>query len=345
MLFSRFDVVWLAKRVGLLYLVALVAVYLLFVSVIGAKAVSLDPAYEAGTSYEYGVSWCGGGPGDYRSYCRRNCTSYVAYMLAAIGVSEVHYRNNGNGKDWVYRAQAKGIPTGTIPKVGAVAYTTTGGSGFGHVAWVDSVNTDGSVNTSNYRGDTESFYTQSSARPEGYIYFSNVGQVGGNGTNDLFAINRKDGGSGKTSFHVINGANPSQFLKHSATALHQTDANWDFDFEDYNKDGMPDLFAINRRDAGSGKTALHVINGANPSQFLYQGATALQQTDANWDFDIEDFNKDGKLDIIAINRKDGGSGKTSFHVINGANPSQFLFHGATALQQTDANWSFDIEDF
>jgi hypothetical protein len=40
------------------------------------------------------------------------------------------------------------------------------------------VNTDGSVNTSNYRGDTETFYTQSSARPEGYIYFSNVGAGG-----------------------------------------------------------------------------------------------------------------------------------------------------------------------
>lgn len=56
-----------------------------------------------------------------------------------------------------------------------MAYWNSGGGDYGHVGWVDSVNSDGSVNTSNYNGLTEEFYKQNSARPDGYIYFSNVG--------------------------------------------------------------------------------------------------------------------------------------------------------------------------
>ncbi len=340
-----FGVAKVCKRVCTISFVIMFGVYVFIRFTTEVNAIFLDTSYESGTGYQTGIGWCQGGPGDFRTYCRRNCTSYVAFRLASSGVSPDHYQNNGNGKDWANNARTKGITTGTEAKVGAVAHWASGGGGYGHVAYVESVNVDGSANTSNYNGLTEEFYTQTNVRAESYIYFSNVGKNNKDGTLDLFAVNRKDGGSGKTSFHVVNGANPGQFLFHGATALHQTDQNWSFELEDYNKDGVLDLFAINRRDVGSGKTAFHVINGANPGQFLRQTSTALQQTDANWDFDIEDFNKDGTLDLFAVNRKDGGSGKTSFHVVNGANPGQFLKHAATALQQTDANWDFDIEDF
>ncbi len=174
MLFDRYPVKNIVRKTIVLYAVFLIAAYSVLFSVINVFALTLDSAYEVATP-SVSVGYCGGGPGDGRTYCRRNCTSYVAYRLAATGVSQAHYEHNGHGKDWFASAKAKGIATGAVAKVGAVAYWTTGGGGFGHVAWVDSVNTDGSANTSNYNGSTGEFYKQNSVRPEGYIYFSNVG--------------------------------------------------------------------------------------------------------------------------------------------------------------------------
>ncbi len=280
------------KKAFIIYEAIIILFFSFSVSSSHTEAVSLDSNYEAATPY-VSVSYCAGSPGDGRTYCRRNCTSYVAYKLATLGVTSPHYQLNGNGNQWRDRTAAKGIPHGSTPKVGAVAYWNSGGNGYGHVGWVESVNSDGSVNTSNYNGLTGSFYRQSSARPEGYIYFSNVDTTNpyqqSSGTPDIYAINRRDAGSGKTAYHVINGANPSQFLRNAGTVLHQTDSNWDFDVADYNKDGTPDIYAINRRDAGSGKTAYHVINGANPSQFLQNTPTILHQTDFLFSFIVYNF--------------------------------------------------------
>jgi len=151
--------------VAILYVVAWNSQYV--------KAQALDPGYEAATPYT-NVSYCEGGPGDGRTYCRRNCTSYVAYKLQQAGVSSNSYQHLGNGKDWVSTAGSRGIAKGITPKLGAVAYWTVGGGGYGHVGWVEAINSNGSVRTSNYNGLTEAYYEQAEAWPEGYIYFSNV---------------------------------------------------------------------------------------------------------------------------------------------------------------------------
>jgi surface antigen len=138
------------------------------------KAQTLDPTYEAVTPYTT-VSYCNGGPGDGRTYCRRNCTSFVAYKLEASGVAFDEYRNLGDAYKWLSNAASRGITNGETPKVGAVAWWgTSQGGGLGHVGWVEAVNADGTVKTSNYDGYTESYYVNNSAKPEKYIYFSNV---------------------------------------------------------------------------------------------------------------------------------------------------------------------------
>lgn len=50
--------------------------------------------------------------------------------------------NLGNGGEWVGRAAAQGIPTGSAPRVGAIAEQP------GHVAYVEAVNGDGTVTVS-----------------------------------------------------------------------------------------------------------------------------------------------------------------------------------------------------
>lgn len=74
--------------------------------------------------------------------------------------------NLGNANEWVYRAQAQGIATGSTPRVGAI-----GQQGM-HVVYVESVNGDGTVTISemNYQG---LYVTSSRTVPAGsftYIY-------------------------------------------------------------------------------------------------------------------------------------------------------------------------------
>jgi surface antigen len=50
----------------------------------------------------------------------------------------------GNAITWKARAQAAGYATGTVPKAGAVAWVVHPSTSLGHVAYVESVNPDGS---------------------------------------------------------------------------------------------------------------------------------------------------------------------------------------------------------
>ncbi|MEQ1513362.1 MAG: M4 family metallopeptidase [Lysobacteraceae bacterium] len=167
----------------------------------------------------------------------------------------------------------------------------------------------------------------------------------------LIAI-AKLGGSARTEVHALNGiSNYQSFASNIATALNQTgnDASWTFARGDYNKDGAQDIYIISKQ-GGSNTTEVHVLNGANSYQsFLLHSTTALHTTGTNttWQFDVADYNRDGTLDLYAINRI-GASGKTEVHVLNGVgNFQSFLGHHATILGQTgsDGSWIFKVGDY
>ena len=174
-----------------------------------------------------------------------------------------------------------------------------------------------------------------------------LGDFNRDGTLDLYVIQR-NGGSGRTEIHVLNGANNFQsYLINVATALHSTGSadDWNFELGDFNKDGTLDIFAIKKNGATS--TEVHVLNGANSYQsFLINLATVLPRTgsDQGWIFKLGDYDGDGTLDIFAIARM-GDSGKTELHVMGGAgNYQSFLAHIATTLGRTGVagDWAFEL---
>ncbi len=80
-------------------------------------------------------------------YAYRNCTDYVAWRLASLGVKPALFPHPGNGKDWV----SAPVTVDENPAVGAVAISTSGA--FGHVAFVESV--DGTrISVSEYNNYT-----------------------------------------------------------------------------------------------------------------------------------------------------------------------------------------------
>ena len=80
------------------------------------------------------------------------CTSYAAWKVKeAYGISISAW---GNAKDWGSSARRLGYRVDDTPEAGAVAYSTAGA--WGHVMWVESVNSNGTINLSEYNNSGSS---------------------------------------------------------------------------------------------------------------------------------------------------------------------------------------------
>lgn len=87
--------------------------------------------------------------GSFQGFPSGYCTNYVAQKRASAG-KPVAWR--GNGGQWAANAKGAGYTVTGTPSPGDIMVTNE--SGWGHVAYVESVNSDGSVNVSemNYTG-------------------------------------------------------------------------------------------------------------------------------------------------------------------------------------------------
>ncbi len=99
-------------------------------------------------------------------YAYRNCTDYVAWKLDAMGVPPALYKGLGNAKDWATRASAKGLRVDSVPAAGAVGVRTTGA--YGHTAYIESVQADGSITVTHFNYFANGNYSQDTNRPAAF---------------------------------------------------------------------------------------------------------------------------------------------------------------------------------
>lgn len=153
--------------------------------------------------------------------------------------------------------------------------------------------------------------------------------------NDLFAIKTSNTGSGTTELHILAAAsNYKQFALQTRTALEQVGDDWDFGVA-HNRD----VFAIKKRNTGSGTTEIHVLSAEHGYQkFSKQTRTALPPTDGNWAFTIAH-----DRDVVAIKKSGTDSGTTELHILAASsNYQNFTLQKRTALHRTDHTWAFDV---
>lgn len=80
------------------------------------------------------------------------CTSYAAWKVKErYGISISAW---GDAKNWGASASSLGYRVDKTPEAGSVAYTTSGS--YGHVMWIESVNSNGTVNLSEYNNSYSS---------------------------------------------------------------------------------------------------------------------------------------------------------------------------------------------
>ncbi len=97
---------------------------------------------------------------DAYGYLKGECTSYAAWWRAAHGKPVP--RNLGNAKDWASIASSDGPRVGDVMVYPHIAP-------YGHVAIVEAVNSDGTVDTSDYNWNLDwTFHTHSNVNPENW---------------------------------------------------------------------------------------------------------------------------------------------------------------------------------
>lgn len=104
----------------------------------------------------------------------RECVSYTAWKVFQTFGYMPYWGGRGNANQWAGNAVRAGIPTGSTPRVNSVAAWNVGY--YGHVMWVEAVNSDGSLWISQYNYDFNGHYSEMYVSPGmaanlTYIYF------------------------------------------------------------------------------------------------------------------------------------------------------------------------------
>jgi surface antigen len=147
--------------------------------------------YNGGAAAGSGWPWSlyGGQWASYVGNDPHNCTLYAAFRVHENGVGNPGWSDNANG--WANKAWSHGTPVDQSPAPGAIAQWNVPGA-FGHVAYVDSVDSGGAgitITEDNYIDNSSRYYpggftarvhisAGSPAWPDNFIHFADQGSVG-----------------------------------------------------------------------------------------------------------------------------------------------------------------------
>lgn len=153
--------VWLRRVFG----ASLATVALIAVAVPMLVAFDVGPACGGG----YPKQWCErplDSVVDSWGMYNRECVSYTAYRVSGSGRSIP--AGLGDANDWPARAQARGIMADGKPRAGDVAIRY--GNDHGHSMYVESVNSNGTINVSQYNAHKTGTFSQATIGSQGLVF-------------------------------------------------------------------------------------------------------------------------------------------------------------------------------
>ncbi len=168
---------------------------------------------------------------------------------------------------------------------------------------------------------------------------------------DLVVVQRSGTATGRTEIFILDGATGAltlqRLLLHTGTVLGHTDDRHAFSVADWNGDGRLDLVVVQKSGTASGRTELRVVDGASSYQrYLVEAVTALGPTDDRHAYSVADWNGDGRLDLVVVQKSGTASGRTELRVVDGASSYQrYLVEAVTALGPTDDRHAFSMADW
>ncbi len=141
----------------------------------------------------------------------------------------------------------------------------------------------------------------------------------GDGRPDLVLVEKAGTASGRTELRVVDGASDFQrLLAHTPTALGPTDKRHELSLAHWNADRRLDLVIVQKSGTASRKTDVRVLDGAaNFRRSLLQARSAQNATDDRHDVSVTDWNGDGRLDLLVVQKSGAASGWTEARVLAG----------------------------
>jgi YD repeat-containing protein len=140
---------------------------------------------------------------------------------------------------------------------------------------------------------------------------------------DIVGFNKFSTGTNSTEIHVLNGGNNFQNFSQQMGTGQGYDPSKIYKMGDWDGDNRPDLIQISQNNNGTGKVEVHIFSASSDFKtHIFDIATALGAVGDNWDFNVLDWNQDGKLDIVGALKNNSGTNSVEIHVLNGANNFQ-----------------------
>jgi hypothetical protein len=139
------------------------------------------------------------------------------------------------------------------------------------------------------------------------------------GRPDVVVVQKCGTASGRTEVRVLDGAsNLQRYLQEAATVLGPTDARHTVSVADWNHDLHLDLVVTQKSGTESDRTVLQVLDGASKFQrFLVKTSTAPVSTDDRHSLSMVDWNRDGRLDLVVIQKWGTAGGRTEARILAG----------------------------
>ncbi len=105
---------------------------------------------------------------------------------------------------------------------------------------------------------------------------------------DLVGFKKANTGTGSTEIHVARASNNFGSITDSrGSAFPLATNNWQFEVYDYNNDRVMDIVGILKTNTGSGRTEVHLANGAsNYNALIHSRGTSYGLTNDNWEFTV-----------------------------------------------------------
>ena len=139
------------------------------------------------------------------------------------------------------------------------------------------------------------------------------------GRPDLAVVQKCGTASGRTEVRVLDGAsNLQRYLQESVTPLGPTDARHTVSVADWNGDLYLDLVVTQKSGTKTDRTVLQVLDGAAQyKRLLGKPATAHVATDERHSLVVVDWNRDGRLDLMVVQRWGTAAGRTEAQILAG----------------------------
>ena len=272
---------------------------------LSSKPALADTSLCSGNSYssctnvghtDHGYSTHSGGS-YWSMYSGHNCTNYVAYVESTVNGAPTPKYNLGNAADWATKASANGVQVNGTPVAGSVAQWNAApwNNNNGHVAYVESVNSDGSITVS------EDNY------PTGPFDWKIISAGSSNWPNNFIHFRDPSNGSPPPTDTDGDGVPDSQDwckITPGTTTNHGCPNNNIQISGDLNGDGKTDVIAISRSNSDNSPyiywfqstSTTGTPSVADPVLLEHLPAPAWNMNNLKWA--VGDFNGDGKSDLF-----------------------------------------------